>query len=255
MLTSSSKGKDEIGRKVNMKRITRIILILGMVVLLIFSCVRLKVRYSDEKEKTSDSGQTISEVSVSNTVDTNEEESIKNVLLGDIQFFYVSGGNIEITAISDVPLLFDADDSFMKILAFSVVDLDRDGGDEVILFVEGVAGDTGGKIVLHQIGDDIYGYISDNRNLVNLKTDGTFSYSDPTGVVEGGIGAITGFSESGYTFDKVSYGTGTYEGWNVFVVDHQSATEEEYFNAVAIQNEKPDAEWYDFTAENINAVF
>ena len=38
------------------------------------------------------------------------------------------------------------------------------------------------------------------------------------------------------------------------MVDHQSATEEEYFNAAAIQNKKPDAEWYDFTDESIKAI-
>lgn len=187
--------------------------------------------------------------------DTNTESIFRAVLLGDAQFVYANSENTKTMNITDVPSIFDPDDSYMKIWNFSVVDLDGDGYYEVILFAVGVAGDTGGKIILHQIGNDIYGYISDNRTLVDLKTDGTFSYSDPTGVIEGGIGGITDFSERGYTLDKISYGTGTYEGWNTFVVDHQSATEEEYFDATAIQNEKPDAKWYDFTDENINAVF
>ena len=187
--------------------------------------------------------------------DTNTESIFKAVLLGDAQFVYANSENTKTMNITDVPSIFDPDDSYMKIWDFSVVDLDGDGYYEVILFVEGVAGDTGGKIILHQIGNDIYGYVSDNRTLVDLKTDGTFSYSDPTGVIEGGIGTVTDFSERGYTLDKISYGSGTYEGWNTFVVDHQPATEKEYFDAAAIQNEKPDAEWYDFTDENINAVF
>ena len=193
--------------------------------------------------------------SAASNADTNTESIFKAMLLGDAQFVYVNSENTKTMNITDVPSIFDPDDSYMKIWNFSVVDLDGDGYYEVILFVVGVAGDTGGKIILHQIGNDIYGYVSDNRTLVDLKTDGTFSYSDPTGVIEGGIGAITDFSEQGYTLDKISYGTGTYEGWNAFVVDHQPATEEEYFDAVAIQNKKPDAEWYDFTNENINAVF
>ena len=187
--------------------------------------------------------------------EADDENIFKAVLLGDAEFLYVNNGNIEAINIIDVPSIFDPNDSDMKIWDFSVVDLDRDGGEEVILFVVGVAGDMDGKMILHQIGDEVYGYKSDNRTLVELKTDGTFEFSDPTGVVEGGFGSITDFSERGYTIDKISYGTGTYEGWNTFVVDHQPATEEEYFDAAAIQNEKPDAEWYDFTEEIIKDVF
>ena len=112
------------------------------------------------------------------------------VLLGDAEFFFVDNGNIATSNITDVPSIFDPDDSYMKIWNFSVVDLDGDGYYEVILFVEGVAGDTGGKIILHQIGNDIYGYICDNRALVDLKTDGTFSYTDPTGVIEGELALL-----------------------------------------------------------------
>ena len=186
--------------------------------------------------------------------DANAESIFKAVLLGDSEFICILNGNIETMDITDVPSIFDADDPFMKIWDFAAVDLDRDGEEEVVLFAVGAAGDMGGKLILHQIGDKVYGYISDNRTLEELKTDGTFLFSDPTGVVEGGIGVITSFSELGYIMDKISYGTGTNEGWNTFIVDHQPATEEDYFNAVAIQNEKPYVEWYDFTNENINSV-
>lgn len=47
--------------------------------------------------------------------------------------------------ITDVPALFDADDPLMKIFEFSMVDLNGDGEDEVILFVAGAAGDMGEK--------------------------------------------------------------------------------------------------------------
>lgn len=180
---------------------------------------------------------------------------IKAVLLGDAQFIYVSDGKTKIIDITDIPMLFGADDASMKIWDFAVVDLDRDGEDEVILFVVGVAGDMGGKLILHQIDGKVYGYICDNRTLEELKTDGTFGFSDPTGVAEGGIGGIIDFSEFGYTMDKISYGSGTHEGWDTFIVDHEPATEEEYFDAANKQSEKPDAEWYGFTNENINAVF
>lgn len=218
--------------KRNRKGITRIILLLIVVVLLIFVCVRWKAGHSVEGE-----------------------EAFKAVLFGDAQFFYASGGNIEAMAVTDVPSLFDADDPFMKIWELSVVDLDGDGEDEVILFVVGAAGDTGGKVILHQIGGEIYGYITDNRALVDLKPDGTYYFSDPTGSIEAGIAAITDFSETGYTVDKVSCAVGTYEGWDTFIADHQPATEEEYLETVSRQDKKQNAERYDFNNENIEALF
>lgn len=257
-------------RKTGKKKVICIILILGIVVLFIYFYASRRTRNTAESQGSFDFGQTTlanSPVSGENDrtpiisynevvdSDTNDESVFKAVLLGDAQFSYVSDGNTETIDITDIPSIFDAYDPSMKIWNFSVVDLDRDGEEEVILFVNGVAGDMGGKIIFHQIGDKVYGYKSNNRIFEELKTDGTFGFSDPTGVAEGGIGAITDFSELGYTIDKISYGTGTYEGWNTFVVDHHPATEEEYFDAVTIQNEKPDAEWYDFSNENINAVF
>ncbi|MCM1539971.1 MAG: hypothetical protein NC121_01790 [Blautia sp.] len=255
--------------KMSMERITRIVLILVMIVLLICIYIKLKERYSAEKESFSDSEQTVLGSSVSDTdefasaisdkpnpdTNTGADEIFKDVLLGDAQFRYPSDGKIGTITIADVPSLFDADDPFMKIWQFAIDDLNGDGEDEVILFVVGAAGDTGGKVILHQAGDMVYGYITDDRTLVDLKTDGTYNFSDPTGVTEAGIAAITAFSEIGYTVDKISYETGTYEGWNTFVVDHQPATEEEYLDAVSRQDKKQNAECYDFNDENINTLF
>lgn len=157
--------------------------------------------------------------------------------------------------IADVPSLFDPDDSFIKIWNFAVTDLNGDGEREVILFVVGAAGDAGGKVILHQAGGKVYGYIADNRTLVDLKTDGTFCYSDPTGAIEEGVAAITNFTETDYTVDKIYYETGTYEGWDTFTVEHQPVTEEEYRNVVSRQEKKQNAEWHDFSRENIDRIF
>lgn len=221
-----------------MVRRMRIILILVMIVLFIFVCVKLGEWYFAEKEGSPDAN-----------------EIFKSVLLGDTQFCYLPDGRNESLTITDVPLLFDEDDAFMKIWEFAVVDLNGDGEDEVILLVVGAAGDTGGKVILHQIGDKVYGYITDNRTLVDLKIDGTYNFSDPTGVTEAGIAAITNFSETDYTVDKISCEIGTYEGWNTFAVDHQPATEEEYLDAVSRQDKKQNAKWYDFNHENISTLF
>ncbi|MCM1190194.1 MAG: hypothetical protein NC180_12535 [Muribaculaceae bacterium] len=227
-------------RKSGRKRIMKNILILVMTVLLVFSCVGCGAGHPAEGGETSGSDR---------------NGIFKAVLLGNSSFVYYLEGNAKTVVITDVPALFDADDPFMKIFDFSLVDMDKDGDEEVILSVVGAAGDAGGKVILHQIGDKVCGYITDNRTLVNLKMDGTYSYSDPTGLTEAGIAAVADFSEAGYTVDKITYATGTYEGWNAFVADHQPVTEEEYLDAVSRQDQKQNAEWHEFSNENINNAF
>lgn len=270
-------------RKMPGEGIIGIIFALILVVLAVLINVKAGDRHSAEKEDGSDSVQTVSdsafqdnaypESSASGGLGTNAEtnaeinaetstetntgadEIYKAVLLGETQFYYPSAGEMQAVTITDVPSLFDAEDPYMKIWEFAVVDLDRDGEDEVILFVAGVAGDTGGKLILHQSDDKVYGYLTDNRTLVDLKIDGTFNFSDPTGVTEAGIAVITEFSEEGYTANRISYATGTYEGWDTFIVDHHSAAEEEYLDAFSRQEKKQNIEWCDFDKASIHAMF
>lgn len=233
------------------KKITLVLTaILTVMVLLTFTCVSWWFRHSAESGKASDSGQTASGDS-----DSAPKEILRAVLFGDAPFQYCSDGKTASADITDVPALFDADDPFMKIWEFSVADLDGDGEEEVVLYVAGAAGDMGGKVILHRIDDAVYGYSTDNRTLVDLKTDGTYGYSDPTGLAETGIAAVADFSSSGYTVEKLACATGTYEGWDSFTLAQQSASEEEYMDMLSLQEQKPDAERHDFTAENIDAMF
>lgn len=224
--------------------------ILAVMVLLAFINASWWISHSAKRGKASDSGQ-----AASGNSDSAPKDILKAVLSGDAPFRYCAGGKIASMDITDVPALFDADDPFMKIWEFSVADLDGDGQEEVILYVVGAAGDMGGKMILHRIDDAVCGYSTDNRTLVDLKTDGTYSYSDPTGLAETGIAAVIGFSGDGYTVEKLACATGTYEGWDSFTLAQQSASEEEYMDMLSLQEQKPDAERHDFTAENIDAMF
>lgn len=182
-------------------------------------------------------------------------KDFKDILLGDAPFLYVSEDAVESKSIHDVPALFDPYDDYIKIWDFAVQDLDGDGKAEVIFTVVGVSNDMGGHLILHQADGKVYGYPANFRTMADLKADGTFCYSDPTGAIESGICSISGFTETGITINKITYGQGTYEGFDTFVVNQQSATEEEFGTAQNAQREKPDAEWYDFTTENIKAAF
>ena len=127
-------------------------------------------------------------------------------------FFYVSDelATPEKITLEEVPALFDANDNYMKIWSFAA-------------------------------------YRANYRSFVNLKTDGTYYGSDMTGSAESGICVITGFTETGYTIDKMTYGSGGAGGLNTFVVDHQPAVEEDFRLALSKQDQKEDALWYDFS--------
>lgn len=187
------------------------------------------------------------------TANTNFED----ILLGNAEFLYVSEGASQAKNISDVPVLFDPDDDYMKIWEFAVQDLDGDGSAEVILSVQGISGDTGGSLILHRMGGQVYGYRVRNNAFSWLKADSTYYYYDPSGAVEHGICFITNFTETGYTTEKITYGRPPLRDvdWATFVVDYEPATDMEFFAAINIQNNKPDAVWHEFTEENIKSVF
>lgn len=183
------------------------------------------------------------------------DELLKEVLLGMKQFRCINGSGENTITIFDVPSLFDLNDEYMKIWEYAVVDLDADGQDEVVLFVVGAAGDTGGKLILHREGEKVYGYKVDNRKLVDLKTDGTFYYSEGLGGTEDGIAVITNLSGSNMELDRITYAKEKNGEFDTFTVDREPATEEEYLDRVSQQEKKTNVKWYEFSEENINSSF
>lgn len=174
----------------------------------------------------------------------------RSVLESNGEFLFVEDGQTESKTVGDIPALFDPDNLYeTKIWQYCTVDLDGDGTQEAVLSVYGVAGDMGGQVILHQDGDTLYGYKTDNRTLVELKADGSGTYSDPTGVAEVGICRVSEFSDTGYTLDKITYATGDYTGFDTFVVDHEEATEEEYDAATEEQSKKQDVAWVAYESE------
>lgn len=225
----------------------------------------------DEEPEADVLGDAILDVDIK--MDAEGKELFRQVLLGETPLLYVPDRNPENVSvapyfvpyvsdgaravnITDIPLIMDVYDLLMDIQNFAVADLDGDGEDEVILFVCGVAGDMSGKVILHRMGDEIYGYRSGWRTVWDLKTDGTYFYSSSITSQEDGIVSVAEFTETGYTIEKLYHATGNHvDGYTDFFVNGQPATEEEYNALEKIQDEKPDAEWYAFTEENINTIF
>lgn len=180
---------------------------------------------------------------------------IRDVLLGSTSFLYWSEGSeaLESKAISQVPALFSPDSDYAGIYQFTVLDLDSDGGSEVVLQISDVGNDMGGYLVLRRVGGTVYGYPSNWRTFWNLKADGTFTYSAPAGN-EDGTASIR-FTETGMELDRLISGQGKQFEFDTFLIDGQPVSQREYEAALDAQDQKPDAEWYEFTEENIRMVF
>jgi len=179
----------------------------------------------------------------------------KNVLQGKVPFYctdaqkelYISQLNQAVSSDSSVEV---------KATKFSIIDLDNDGIAEVILWLSVNSNDYFGFEVLHYQDGEINGYTLWYRSFMELKEDGTFSFS--SGASESGYGIIA-FTKDGYTIDKITYSEVAIDSDNnetiSYFVNRTSASSEEFQSAVTEQSKKADASWYDFTDENIEKFF
>ena len=157
----------------------------------------------------------------------------------------------------DIKEVVTEDESIsVAVSEFSVIDLNGDNEKEVVLWLQinGVS-DYGFEILRYQDGV-IYGYTLPYRELMDLRADGTFLFSGGAG--DSGTGRLE-FTNDGFTVDKLYYSESHFNSGNKFEVqyfaDGALCSEEDFYDAMSFQEEKADAEWYDFTTDNVEAAF
>ncbi len=187
-------GENNVKERINMIAKYKKISIL-VVVLSVFVCMITAICFLTNP-KTKETTNSVNDI----------YSEYQNIFKGLENFYFASGETIEAKNVNEIPDIFDIYDDYMKIWDYTFIDLDKDGNDEVVLFVCGVAGDMGGRFILHKIDDKVYGYKVGHRELVDLKADGTFKNSDPTGIAEMAICSIKNFTKTGYTIEKIAYG-------------------------------------------------
>lgn len=172
--------------------------------------------------------------------------NMQDVLKGKQPFYYAASGGSDFASvnIADIPSLLNPDDAYMAIQNYVVIDLDGDGSEEAVVFVCGAAGDTGGYFVLHSRDDHVYGYRTDYRTFENLKTDGTFIYSDDSGSKEG-VATIS-FSQDGLVITDVLSATGQAYIMDNFMINGKKVTQEEYNAEKENQDLKSNVEWHEY---------
>lgn len=181
-------------------------------------------------------------------------EAYINVLQNAATFFSTdSNSNLSIDQLNQS--ISDDSSVTVKATKFAVVDLDNGGAPEVILWLNVNNDDYYGFEVLRYHDGVIYGYTLWYRAFMELKVDGTFSFS--SGAADNGFGTVR-FTENIYIFDGITYCRPDESNDNqkiaYFVNNRENATEDEFQSAIDKQSEKTDVTWYDFTGVNIETV-
>lgn len=181
-------------------------------------------------------------------------KAYKSVLQNKSKFFsFDAGKELDITQLNQAV----SEDSSItaEISKLTVIDLDGDDVPEVVLSLTVNADDYFGSEILRYHDGMVYGYTLWYRSFMDLKEDGTFSFSG--GASDSGFGTIQ-FTEDGYTVNQICYSESSYDADNnmtvSYYIDGKSVTSDEFMAAVDEQNKKAGAEWYDFTDENINTL-
>jgi hypothetical protein len=176
-------------------------------------------------------------------------EAYKAVLENKAEFF--STDNKKNIYLNDFLTNKEIYGTAFKPTRFAVLDMDGDKISEVVLELA-VGSDAEFYEVLHYTNGKVYGYIRVLRGLMQLKTDGTFTYSNSaadTGVAKlrfepngGETDIILGYTKSSQNNGSISIS---------YFINDKPVTEEVYKSFIKEQDQKKDAVWYEFSQKNI----
>jgi hypothetical protein len=131
------------------------------------------------------------------------------------------------------------DDAF-QVTQFTVLDMDGNGISEVVLEIAPLSE----RLLLYYYNDIVYGYSFSYRGMNDLKKDGTFMSS-------GGAGH--------WSIDKLIFSTGICEkkelcrlDSTLYYVNDEEVSEDLFYSFYNEQQQKENAEWYEFNETNIN---
>ncbi len=116
---------------------------------------------------------------------------------------------------------------------FTVIDIDRDGGNELIIEYN-----RGGELaIIKNFDNKLTAFYASPREMINLKTDGTMSWS--SSAFESGVGYIKFTSNGMEQVEIIGYDTTL----NVFTVEGKRVTKAECDKELAKQRKKADVSW------------
>ena len=117
------------------------------------------------------------------------EDNYKAVLLNNGDFISTDMQNKKMNLTNIKEVVTDDESVTVAATKFAVMDLDNDGQNEIILWIQiNSISDYGFEILRYQEGA-VYGYTLQYREFMDLKTDGTFIFSD--GAADSGKGKLS----------------------------------------------------------------
>ena len=186
--------------------------------------------------------------------DASPMSTYKSVLQNKTQFFSTDAKkNLNISQLNQA--VSDDDSVKVKAIKLAIADLENDEIPEVILWLDVNTNEYYGFEVLRYRDGVVYGYTLPYKSFMDLKDDGTFSFS--SGTADSGFGKVK-FTENGYSIDKITYSESSDNSGNnqitSYFVNNQSASEEDFLSAINKQSDKTAITLYDFTDENIEKL-
>ncbi len=178
---------------------------------------------------------------------------MKEVLDGERQFIsaysHYAEGDGRTYGIHDLRTFYYGDNQFPDAVVeagrLAVIDLDRDGVNELVIWPEGeyeYLYSVVGYVILRRQGDEIYAYNPVYRTFGDLKSDGTFSWSNSA--AWGGYATLT-FGPGEVVLQETTYHKPGENGIDqLYFVDGRRAAQEEFHTAVDAQYAKPNPVWY-----------
>ena len=178
---------------------------------------------------------------------------MKEILDGERDFKTQSGKTVNIDWLNPA---FYGDPEEMPaatVQNLAILDLDRDGVNELVICpTDALPDDTDpyaselvyrvGYLILHRMGDEVYGYAPGWRPFIAIKADGTFEWYGGTGFWGT---ASARFSGDGFETDDITW-CEVLIGMECYFVDGREATKEEFDAAVSAQRAKPEPNWYTY---------
>ncbi len=160
------------------------------------------------------------------------EERYKAILLGEEDFVIINyrSGDRRLNIENIKEVVSEDDWVTAKVTEFTIIDLDGNGENEMVLRILANGDSLYGYEILFYQDQEVYGFTLWARAFMDLKKDGTFDYSG--GIENSGTGRLQLFKK-GYAIEEIP-----------------EDSEEQNF-----QDDKPDAEWYELTPESVELAF